>query len=291
VTDRAVDKAEKESYQLVEFRHGENQSVVERYTDFQQDVTGFISTPLMKTEIVDNGGDLEKRETRIILPLDDFTDRLSDGLPHSPIFVRIEEVTAGLVSGDEATNLTHLRGQVQRVIRNYQGRTNMVAIFAICAKMRLDISLGLQCNHHCERRLFSPGCGLNQVSFEENGQIAVIDGKEITISPDISIENPTSPGGNNDRFWERGYLEKDGLRIGIHIWNKLDDPQVFILRAQPPADWLLAGVSSILFVPGCHGTIEDCRLVWDNEEHFLGLGFAMPDYNTIIENPQAFGLF
>jgi len=285
---RALAKPEKESYLLVEFRHGEDAGSSERYTDFQQDTIGFTSTPLMEVDIPDNTGTFDETETKIILPIDAFTDRLSDGLPHSPTYVKIEERTQGFVSGDEASVLILFRGQVKRVIRNYQGRTNMVAIFAVPAKSRLNVPLGLQCNHHCERRLFSPGCGLLQVSFDQPGEIASIDGKEVTIVANAAIESPTAPGGTNDRFWERGYLEKDGLRIGIHIWT-IADPKVFVLRKRPPADWILAGTGSVLFVPGCHGTIEDCRDVWDNEEHFLGLGYAMPDYSPNIENPTGCG--
>jgi len=285
---RALAKPEKESYLLVEFRHGENSATSERYTDFQQDTVGFTSTPLMEVELPDNTGTFDESETKIVLPIDAFTDRLSDGLPHSPTYVKIEERTQGFVSGDEASVLILFRGQVKRVVRNYQGRTNMVAIFAVPAKSRLNVPLGLQCNHHCERRLFSPGCTLLQSSFDQPGQIASIDGKEVTIVASAAIENPTAPGGTNDRFWERGYLEKDGLRIGIHVWT-ISDPKVFVLRKRPPSDWILAGAGSILFVPGCHGTIEDCRVVWDNEDHFLGLGYAMPDYSPNIENPTGCG--
>ena len=58
-----------------------------------------------------------------------------------------------------------------------------------------------------------------------------------------------------------------------------------MLRDPPPSDWILAGAASILFVPGSHGTIEDARDVWDDEEHFNGFGFATPDWNPILENP------
>jgi len=285
MTDRALAQPEKESYLLVEFRHGAGATTVERYTDWGQAILGHASTPLMEVELPDNGGDLGEREARITLPLDAFTDRLSDGLPHSPIFVRVEEQVRGLVAGSAGSNLVLFRGRVERAVRNYQGRPSMVSVTALPAKSRLDVPLGLQMNHHDEARLFGPMSGLTQSAHDLTGQIASVSGKEVTISANASIESPTAPGGTNDRFWERGWLEKDGLRIGVHVWNKNADPKVFVLRARPPADWVLAGSNSILFVPGSHGTIEDARDVWDDEEHFLGLGYAAPDYNPIIENP------
>lgn len=281
----AIDRSEKESYLLVEFFHGEDATVPERYTDLERDFSNYVSTPLLEVEIPDNVGTFQEKEARIVLPLDDFTDRLSDGLPHSPVFVKVQQQIRGLTAGEAGTNLVLFRGRVERTIRNYQRRPNLVAIQALLAKSRLDVSLGLQMNHHDEARLFGPMSGLVQADHQQTGQIAAIDGKEITITtPRTGITNPTAPGGTNDRFWERGWIEKDGARIDIHIWS-IADPAVFVLRERPPADWLLAGATSILFVPGTHGTVEDARDVWDDEDNFNGWGYATPDYNTILENP------
>jgi hypothetical protein len=282
VTD-AIDRPEKESYVLVEFFHGEDAATPERYTDLERDFGPFVSTPTMEVEIPDNVGTFQEKEAQIILPLDDFTERLSDGLPHSPAFVKIEQQIRGLTAGEAGINLVLFRGRVERAIRNHQRRPGQVAIRALMAKSRLDVTLGLQMNHHDEARIFGPMSGLTQSAHDQTGEIAVIDGKEITIdTPNAAITSPTAPGGTNDRFWERGWLEKDSARIGIHIWT-VTDPTVFVLRERPPADWLLAGAASILFVPGSHGTIEDARDVWDDEEHFLGWGYSTPSYNTIIQ--------
>lgn len=270
---------------LVEFRYGTDFADVARYTDYERALTGHTSTPTMDVEVPDNTGTFGEKEARVVLPLDAFTDRLSDGLPHSPVYVRIEQQLRGLSAGEAGTNLVLFRGEVSRVVRNYQRRAGQVAISALSAKSRLDVPLGLQMNHHDEARIFGPLSGLDQATYQVQGQIAAINGKEITITtPRTDITNPTAPGGTNDRFWERGWIEKDGARIDIHVWS-IADPAVFVLRERPPADWLLAGTSSILFVPGTHGTIEDARDVWDNEDNFLGWGYATPDYSTILENP------
>lgn len=282
---RGIARPEHEGYLLVEFRHGSNAATPVRYTNLEQNFGGYTSTPTMEVDLPDNTGMFGEKEARIILPLDAFTDRLSDGRPHSPIYVRIEEQIRGLQAGEAGTNLVHFRGQVERGIRNYQRRAGRVAILALPAKSRLDVPLGLQANHHDEARIFGPMSGLTQLTHDQTGQIATIVGKTVTIStPNGNVTAPTAPGGTNDRFWERGWLEKDGLRIQVHIWS-ITDPTTFVLREKPPADWLLAGGSSILFVPGAHGTIEDARDVWDDEEHFLGFGYAVPDWNPLIENP------
>lgn len=286
---------EKTSYLLVVIRHGDPSApVYQRYTDFGSDVEGHISTPSMEVAIPDNNGTFEKSELKMLLPLDDFTDPVSSGLPWSPMFISIDEVTLPTFVGESGARRTLYKGRITRTIRNYQGAGNAVAFFALPAKARLDIPMGLQCNHHCFARLFSPLCGLNINSFAEPGEIASMDGKVITITtPNPALTTPTSPGGRVDRFWERGYLEKDGLRIGVHLWT-ISDPTHFVLRRRPPDSWLGGGPSAIRFVPGCHKTIQDCREVWDNEDGqgpttgggFAGYGFAMLPYNPMYENPS-----
>lgn len=283
---RSITRSARESNLFVSFHYGTDLGTVRRYTDEGRDTIGFSSTPLMRVTLPANGGEFGEREARIELPLDDFTSRISDGLPHSPTYVVIEERTRGLIAGDEATVLTMFRGQVERAIRNYQGRSNIVALQALAAKSRLDVPMGIQCNIYDEVRLFGPMSGLVQGDHDQTGEIDSVDGKEVTIvTPNSNLTAPIAPGGTNDRFWERGWLEREGLRIGILIWDRTVDPAVFALRQRPPADWVQAGGASILFVPGTHCTIEDSRDVWDDEEHFLGLAYAALHYNPLYENP------
>lgn len=289
---RAIARPEKERYLLVEFRYGiPSVPTYSRYTDWTQDTFGYTSTPTMEIELAENVGTFDDREVKIILPIDDFTGGVAKVWPHSPIFVTIEELTAGLFPGDAGSRRKLYRGRITRAVRNYQGRNDCVAFLSLPLKSRLDIPMGLQCNHHCINRLFSPMCGLDQSLYQETGEIAAIDGKEVTFVSDPQIEDPFAPG-DNTRLWERGYLQRNGLKISIRIWNKADNPDLFVLRERAPDDWLLAGPDSILLVPGCHKTIEDCRNVWDNEQGqggrggFNGLGYAIPAYNPIISNPQ-----
>lgn len=288
----AAGSPEKESYLLVAFKHGDPFSpTYERYTDWNRDVAGHASTPSMGVEITDNSSGFDSKETRILMPVNAFTSAVASGLPHSPIFLQISEITAGLFPGDAGSNKVLFKGRVTRSIKNFQGRNDTVALFALPIKSRLDVPMGIQCNHHCSWRLFSRGCGLTESSFSKLGQIAVMDGKVITISANAAITAPISPGGDVSRYWERGFLEKDGLTIGIHVWE-IADPATFVLRRRPPNSWLLAGASSVKFIPGCHKTVEDCRAVWNNEVGqggvggFGGYGYSMLPYNPLYQNPQ-----
>lgn len=282
----ALGSPEKSGWLLVEFRYGTPTApTFSRYTDTANNTQGYTATENIEVELAENVGTFDDRETRISIPVSDaFLADLSAGLPFSPIFVKITEVTTGLFTGDANNESIVFNGRVVRSIRNYQGDNDVVALFAKSVKSRLDIPLGIACNMHCNWAMFRGACGNKraEVTYAVNGQIAAIDGQEVTVSTNGGLTSPTSPGGNVARFWERGFLQKDGLQIGTRIWV-LTNPSVFVLRRRPPDSWLLAGANSIKFVPGCHKSIEDCRSVWDNEENIQNPGYAMLEYNPLFE--------
>lgn len=273
-------RPEKESWLLVLFRYGDPDAgyFQARYTDLDQDFSGYTSTPGMEVLIPENSGHFDEKEARFIMPKDTFSERVTNGLPHSPIFVQVEEITQGLFAGDQNTQRTLFNGRIMRGRANYQGRSNTVALFALPIKSRLEVPMGLPCNHHCAWTLFGNGCGLNVASFRVLGQIDAADGQEITVT----TSGITSKTGT---YWRRGYARKDGLSIMIRDWSDADPTKLQMAR-RVPDDWILAGGSSIEFVPGCDKTIETCRDRYNNEQRFMGLGYAIPAYNPIIESPS-----
>ena len=277
---KALVRPEKEGFVLVTFFHGTGAATQERYTDSDLPFAGFTVEPRMSLQIPSNEGTFDKRELRIVLPTDPFTTRASSGVPHSPIFVIVEEVTRGLFTGDQNTQKTLYRGRCVRTIKNYQGRANKVAFFCLPQKARLDVQMGLPANHHCAWTLFKGGCGVVQSSFELITEITSVDGAEVTI-----IDGPVqAPAVGDPRYWKRGYMEKDGLRMAIRDYDGDTDDEVFFMARPVPSDWV-GGSNDILIVPGCDKTIEVCRSRYSAEEFFEGLGFAIPAYQPNIENP------
>lgn len=281
---KAATRPEKESYVLVDFHHGTDALTVEKYTDFTSNFEGYLSTPAMEVTLPENTGSLESKEIRIVLPQDIFSTRASNGLPHSPIFVKVQEITFGLAPGDIGSLLTVFHGRVMKTIRNFQGSSGVVAFFADPIKARLDIKMGLLCNPHCVWTLFGRGCsigvpgGPDIANFMRNVEITARDGKHVTITNPII----TSDAGADQFYWRRGWVRKDGLTIGIRDWD-LTDPTVFVLDRAVPADWVLAGFSSIDIVPGCDKTVETCRARYNNEANFAGVGYAIPAHQPNLE--------
>lgn len=282
---RAIDLPEKDSLALVFFKFGDPADPqFRRYTDWGQDAVGHTSVPDMKITLPPNTGSFGGQEAKIELPLNEFTSPIATQSCHSPVYVSIVEYIRPLDGGPNATQLNFFKGRLQYSKKNYQGRRDTVMLTFLGVKSRLDVKLGLPGNHHCVWNLFGRGCGLIEATFARSGQIATIVGRTVTITtPNTLVTAPTSPGGNVDRYWERGYMRYQGLNISIHKWE-LTNPTVFVLKKTPPPTWLLAGATSIRLVPGCHKTIEDCRDVWDNEGQFMGFGYKVPTYNPIFES-------
>lgn len=282
---RALDLSEKESFQLVTFQYGDPASpLFARYTDWAQDAQAgfaFTSVPAMEVDLPELNGTFERAELEITMPLDTFTDRASKILPHSPIFVKVEDVTRGTIIGSSASELTFFRGRVVDTVRNKDGKPGIMSFKCLSRKSRMNVPLGLQCNSHCIFTLFGRGCQLVQMTFDESVLISAATGKMATINTP-AFTAPSSPGGNVARFWERGYLQLLGLRLSIRDWQIATPSTVFLRRTVPP-EWV---GQTVLAVPGCHKTIEDCRTVWNNEPNFGGYGYGMQDYNPLFEDPK-----
>lgn len=206
---------------------------------------------------------------------------LADGTPGPPVFVEIREVIKPTIAGDQATELVPFKGRVLRAVRNAGGRAKHVRFEVQSIKSRLDIPLGLPCNHHCPWSFMGRGCSVQGGSGARGPQLAVerklvtivgISGKQITLSADPNLTSPKSL-----RF---GYVEKDGVRVGVQDWDPLD-PTKIVLRQQPPASWLNAGATA---VPGCDKTVETCRAAWSNEANFGGIGYVIPAYDPHFED-------
>jgi len=276
---KAYARPEKEGFVLVTFFYGTDLGTQAKYTDWDQPFLGHTSEPRMSLSIPENTGTFDKRELRIILPMDIFTTRASSGVPHSPMYVKIAELTQGLSTGDQSSQKVLYSGRVIRTTRNYQGINNKVGFFCLPIKSRLDVSMGLPCNHHCAWTLFKGGCGRAPVSI--TSEIVSADGTEITVT-DIAI---TTPGSVDAFYWKRGYLLKDGLRISIREYNGATDTSKLYMARPVPDDWV-GGTNDIQFIPGCDKTIETCRSRWNAEQYFMGLGYAIPSYSPNFETPS-----
>lgn len=231
----------------------------------------------MEITLPKNVGSLE--EDRCIIEMeqeDGILTSLTNGDPFAPVEVTIYEVTLSASPGPSRTTATTFIGDMRQGGRNINGRRGMVRLIAQGDKQLMEVAMGQQVNHLCSNALGDARCQVDMsVGFNSYfGQIQVMDDRELTIDIAAMLTN------DEDRYFERGYLSYQGLRIMIREWSAMD-PSRFVLVRRPPASWLLA---TVLIASGCDKSIETCRSRYENEDHFNGPGYAIPAYNPWIED-------
>lgn len=262
-------RSSKRRMSLVRFSYGDPLRF-QAYTDWTTDAASggltYLSTPKMEVKPIKDSGVLDEKPCTIILPLDGFTDDLSSGEPHSPVYVQVNE----RVDGDaDSQSTTRFIGRVDLVTRNYQKKTGLVGVDCKTWKSYMEGSGGLTAEHQCIWTLYDPTtCGASKQGKVASGVVDFVDGPTMVITG-----LPVQPGF----FWHRGWVEVDGLRLMIRYWQSGD---TFLMARRPPSRWVGAQCE---VTAGCDKLIQTCRTTHNRESRFIGLGFAMTPYNPVFE--------
>ena len=292
----SIRQAQKGSYVLVKFSYVDTAGTAthHRYTDWSSDVESdemlggfttwtFVSNPQMTVSPVKIVGTLEEQEFSIEMTQDTFLERLSDGTPHAPTYVKVFEI----IDSDDAASVTQtmlFRGRVSATKRNFGGKSERVLVECTTWRTRLTAALGMPANHHCvnifgdnsnETGSAGTQCRIDVSLLRSAGTATAISGKRLTVT------GVTTPAGTaNDRYWHRGWIEYDGTRILVRDYDRLVSTTYFYLQNFPPTYWI---GKTVRLVPGCDLTIGTCRDRWSNEDNFNGFGFAIPSRNPTYE--------
>lgn len=287
----ALERSSKESFQLVSFRHAGGAVYFTDWTsDYDFEGNEYLATPDLEVRLPKNDGLLGENVCTVTLPLssdpDDFTARISSASAFAPTVCTVVEITRPTTPGPSQVVDTVFIGDVQLVRRNLRNNRNRIRLSCTTIKSRLDtVSLGEPCNHTCTNDLFDARCKVDRTIHAVNVVVASIDGARVTINT-----NPTV-AGKADRYFHRGYLEYQGLRIGIRDWRSTS-PTEFNLVRRAPSWWV---GQTVVAVAGCDKSIQTCRDRFapiggvpagttGNESNFNGRGYAIPAHNPQFEN-------
>jgi len=273
----------KESFCLIDFYYGDPAAFTHsRFTDNTIDIHdgGFLwhSIPSIDVKVPPLSGFLKEKEAEVKLPVSDtFAARIGNGEAHSPIFVEIRERTVSSDDEDDYRDIYLFRGRVKSALRNPSGRSGQVLVRALNIKSRMEVTFGLFSCPQCLHVFGIGGCdpagtAIDIESLREEATVDAIDGKTLTLS---------GLSAQDDRYWHRGFVSFNGLHLLIRDWLS---GTTFEMNREPPAEWL---GETVTVTPGCEKTITACRDKWDNEEHFMGFGYAVPNYDPNIESLQA----
>jgi len=279
----ALAQVHKHSWLAYRFTYGDRSApTYSRYTDYPSSVIGpdgalYTSRPQIGIKPIKYSGVFNETPVKIKMDVgaaDSFTDRISSGEPHSPITVDIWEIVDP-APGNLPKQVLHLfNGDVQIVSKNADGHSGVIEIEVAGLKNQLEVPLGIPLLPHCVWTFTKRGCALSPTGLAETGTLTAL------LSTDKQIATITGLSSHTGKYWHRGYVEVDGLRILIRDWNSTA-ATTFMLGQEPPARWV--GVTVSVF-PGCDKQLTTCRTRWNNEEHFGGAGFAVPAYHPVVEN-------
>jgi hypothetical protein len=282
----AINQAEKQSFFLVSFTNLVTNTFFAKFTTLDSDYVfegqEYESEPRMTVKLPRNDGTLGEEPCMIALPSTvQFAQDVTSGLRYPACEMRVIEVIKG--EGAIATKvLRPFRGLMKLARRKVGGRASSVTISALPLKARLaDIALGMPCMQNCINRLGDGRCKVVMTSSPRRLTLTVasIDGPKITLSGTI-------PTGLEERFYQRGYVIRQGFEFEIRDWHNESngDRSEFFLFRRPPDSWI--GQSVVVF-SGCDKTPGTCESRYSNISNFNGAGVKMPAYNPIYEDGAA----
>lgn len=225
-------------------------------------------------EIPPNSPDLETEPAKIefsSLTGVEFLTRLTDGTPSAQTTIIITQVVDHAAGVTPTETYEIFRGFLESAVKNPNGRQGVILLKAADYKYYLERPAGVSCNAQCTN-VFSKG--------------------ECTVIPDVTISNAASIGknyiecipflsGTADEIavYLRGKITRDGASVTI---QSIDTVNGYLYTVQqPPSSWL---GQQITINSGCDRTITNCRR-YSNEAQFLGLGYGMPAYAPLYEEP------
>ena len=235
----------------------------------------YSPAPALEVSYGKASGVLREQPTSFSLPMDGFLDALSGPDPHAPVAVTILELRK---DGGENDIKTRFVGSARKAYRNANGKRGIVRVECVSFKALLEASVAPTTDVQCANTFGGPGCFIDTAALTEDAFVDDVSGVVATLSGLTPITNPSL-----GKYWHRGYLDLNGLRIGIRDWDQ-SNPGRFVLNRPAPASWKGLTVKA---TPGCDLFEMTCGGRWGNLPRFNGRGKAMPNYNPTIEDAPA----
>lgn len=289
---KVLDLASKRATTFLELSYGSGPTFV-RYTDADQDTTFetnlYLSRPTMKIKLAVYSGMLKEQHPKITVPADTFLDALSEGQSHAPVTLRIVVSLESDTPGSPVDDVQELfRGLVAVSVRNASGRLNQVTLKCVTWKHESDRPCGFQANPQCFWKFQGRGCIVDSPpgsgSFISAVTPTVPATQAVTVLSivrDLLTLTADPPGGPfSDLIYHRGFIEFDGLRLGIREWDGFGNVRQFLMERPAPDSWVGQGVS---LHQGCDKSLLTCQNRYANDAFFGGMGAGIRDYNPVFE--------
>ena len=238
----------------------------------------FLPCPTLSVTLAPYSGAFENRTSEI--EFDYVSTGLSFGLSVTSgrAFAPIRVVVWQLIKNPTSDKLRKLFvGNVVSATRNPGGKQGILSLACASVKTRTQRECGIVSNNQCEWTFGDPKtCTVNISALVESGLITSITRNVVTI---------TGLSAHVDRYWHKGYVEIDDVRVSIREWISGTS---FILNSLVPIQWeetvIASGSIAVSVTPGCDLRPNTCRGVWNNLPNIMNIGVAVPTYNPFFED-------
>ena len=276
-THEPLRQPHKTDFTAVRFTYGETANpTVLAITDWTENTSipgisgGFQSDPSLAVKLPQFNGVLKESPARVTISDQyDLALALIEGTPHSTVVVEIWKFSESTLSTGDSL-LKHFSGIVTRADGRPDGKQDRVALYASNLKSRLSVALGLPANHHCILPFNGFGCRLGATPAAPVSRAVVSITRNVLVSTLFTLVPK--------HRYVRGYIEFEGLRIGIRDFEP--STSTFVLFQEPPSTW---DTATVTFIEGCDKSLETCRDDKLNEDNFGGYGHAMLARHPMLE--------
>lgn len=230
----------------------------------------YTSFPTFKYRLPERSGGFEEKPLEIDIPVENsYLELLVDGYAFAPTTVDVYDYLFDDVN-DSTPEIRHLyRGRLQDATLNYHENRDLVKLTVLNDKGRIGMPLGIGCHVQCSWVLGDTTC---QATVESLA--LTVDAISGTV---LSTTTSPDPVTYPSRLFNKGYVEKDDIRILIREWIS---GEVFLLARPAPKSW---EGEVITVYSGCDRSIETCEGLYNNRARFGGLGYLMSAHNPIYE--------
>lgn len=252
-------------------------SQVRNYSTRSDFFPGTISVPTMTIEGLSPLTGLFGDEGVVLtLPISEdlefFQSLSAPGSVYSSRVIVVESTT----SSDGVSNPTKtvlFDGEIAVVVQSPKGKPGLIALELKSLKAATNVPAGIPNGETCSWVVGKGFCTVNLALFTFSVTILSIDNDNLQV---IASGGPGSPDG----LFTRGFLEYEGIQVGVRYWSSAS-PSVFYTSRQMPDSWIGKTVKA---VAGCDNRIQTCRTVFNNEKDNSAMGISAVDYNPSLES-------
>lgn len=244
----------------------------------EDDATDYVACPQMGFELPALSGLLDRDPCQVLLPKtigdaawDSFIQNVLEG---SPVY-DLQAVIFQQITDDYGNTRTDVlfRGFPQGLFENPDNQDGTLRLEINTFAILLDVPAGMEASPTCWATYGGNGCFATVPRLTVT--VVAITESEIQLRSAVA----TDVTGAIARWWENGFIERDGQRVKLQTWTQ--GTENFFTIGFAPQSWV---GQQVILVGGCYKEPLACS-ERNNTPNFNGVGTLTPNYNPLFGDP------